>query len=250
MGAKMLIGVVGKKGSGKDTFAEGLMPQFENLKFAAPIKEMLRALYRYAGFSEDEIKRRIEGDLKEKICPLLGTTPRWAMQTLGTEWAQMLEPEQGVWRRIWEKNYMTRETPAVVTDVRFEAEAALIKQWGGTLVRIERPLQTHTDTHPSEVEMDNIQTDYTLQNDGGIKELREKAKEIQLQKFNQELSDLCSVYHHQLGEVFEEFKEEMRSLVYSALSMGVSKEDVDAVAEQEVQQWVSKIEKWTENDLS
>ena len=79
----MIIGLTGYAGCGKSTVADYLVKKhgFTLIKFAGPLKAMMRAL----GLGE----REIEGDLKEKPCGLLaGRTPREAMQTLGTEWGR------------------------------------------------------------------------------------------------------------------------------------------------------------------
>jgi hypothetical protein len=59
------------------------------VKFAAPFKAMVAALLREAGESADVIERAIEGDLKSQpMEALAGRTPRYTMQTLGTEWGR------------------------------------------------------------------------------------------------------------------------------------------------------------------
>ena len=77
-----LLGIHGKAGSGKSTAAQVLIDGgFKRVKFADPLKNMLRAI----GLTD----QHIEGDLKEVPCDmLLGQTPRHAMQTLGTEWGR------------------------------------------------------------------------------------------------------------------------------------------------------------------
>jgi len=62
----------------------------------------------------------------------------------------------------------------VVTDVRFLNEAETItREMGGRLVRIIRPdLEDDGDTHPSEVELEQIETDFQIINDDTIAELQ------------------------------------------------------------------------------
>ena len=72
-----LIGIAGRLGSGKTLAADTLCVNhnFVKVKFAKPIKDMMRTL----GLDD----RHIEGHLKEEPCDLLdGETPRWAMQSL------------------------------------------------------------------------------------------------------------------------------------------------------------------------
>ena len=79
----MVIALTGLMNSGKSTVADYLVTHrdFVRLKFAQGLKEMMRAL----GLTDDEI----EGVRKEMPCERLnGRTPRYAMQTLGTEWGR------------------------------------------------------------------------------------------------------------------------------------------------------------------
>lgn len=176
----MLIGITGQKGSGKDTFA-GNIPA-KHLKMADTLKNMLRTLYREAALDEATIERKIEGDLKEEPCGILGgATPRRAMQTLGTEWAKMVDPSHELWSRIWfgkANQFLEEGCPVVCTDVRFAHEAAAIEGLGGYLVRVERPGQEGGDPHISETEMANLPVDFTVLNNGSIEELEAKAAEL------------------------------------------------------------------------
>lgn len=177
----MLVGLTGLKRSGKDTFAQALIDQgFELVRFADPLKEMLRTLYRCAGLDEETIERKIEGDLKEKSCPILcGKTPRHAMQTLGTEWRDMIGRD--LWTLIWagKVDQLEAEGRDVVTpDVRFHHETAPLKRREGLVVRIERPGQKNKDLHVSETEMMAIEPNEVVLNDGTIEDLHQKAKDL------------------------------------------------------------------------
>lgn len=132
---RTLIAFTGLAGSGKSTAAMHLVERhgFARIRFAGPLKDMMRAL----GLNE----REIEGDLKEKPCELLGgKTPRYAMQTIGTEWGRDLIASD-LWIRAF--NAALAKVPAgtnvVVDDCRFPNEADAITAAGGVLVRIERP---------------------------------------------------------------------------------------------------------------
>lgn len=161
-----VIGLIGKSGAGKDTAASALVTdlRFENLKFAGPLKEMLRALLRYQRVPPAEIERMLEGDLKETPSPHLGgKTPRVAMATLGTEWGRnQISPS------LWIEAVRARVTMGarvVFTDCRFENEARVIRSMGGVLIRIVRPSLAKTSAHRSETEQDKIRADVTMIND-------------------------------------------------------------------------------------
>ncbi|WP_298357495.1 deoxynucleotide monophosphate kinase [Rhodoblastus sp.] len=133
--APRLIGLCGAAGSGKSFAAAHLEDahDFNRLRFAAPLKKMLRAL----GLTEAEI----EGERKEQPCGLLcGKTPRQAMQWLGTEWGRKLIGAE-FWVNAWGEladDLLANQCAIAVEDVRFANEAAAIWKRGGLLVRIDR----------------------------------------------------------------------------------------------------------------
>lgn len=144
-----IIGIAGYAGSGKSTVAEMLIKnhQFERIKFADGLKDMLRAL----GLSEGWI----EGDLKEQPCPmLLGRTPRHAMQTLGTEWGRQCIGE-AFWVNYWTMRVKGRLAGRrcagiVVDDVRYPNELAAVLGLGGRLWWVSRPGVRPSSMHSSE----------------------------------------------------------------------------------------------------
>lgn len=173
----MLIAMTGAKGSGKDTFAQVLVGEFGfvHTRFADPLKNMLRTLFRDAGIDPEEY---IEGPFKEVPCDLLcGKTPRHAMQTLGTEWRDMIDRK--LWTRLWRArvdHLLQAGTDVVVTDCRFIHEAAAVRELGGLMVRVERPTRRNDDQHVSETEMMLIDPDEVVLNIGSIQQLHQKAR--------------------------------------------------------------------------
>jgi hypothetical protein len=164
-----LIGLIGKKGSGKDTAAEGLEAfGFQNVKFAGALKAMLRTLLVYQGVDEITIGRMIDGDLKEVPTEYLaGKTPRFAMQTLGTEWGRNhIGPD--FWLDTAMKKAATGDT--VITDCRFPNEVEAVKANGGTVIRIVAEGRTVFDEtavgvdHASETLMDELPEDVVIAN--------------------------------------------------------------------------------------
>lgn len=143
---RTIIAFTGLAGSGKSTAAAHLVVahRFTRLRFAGPIKDMMAAL----GLS----KREIDGDLKEQPCDLLGgRTPRYAMQTIGTEWGRdLIAPD--LWIRAFHAavNKLPHGKPVVVDDCRFPNEADAIRSLGGALVRLMRAGAGTTSQHQSE----------------------------------------------------------------------------------------------------
>lgn len=166
LASRTLIAFTGLAGSGKSTAAKHLVDHhgFTRIRFAGPLKDMMRAL----GLNEREIER----DLKEKPCELLGgKTPRYAMQTVGTEWGRdLIAPD--LWIRAFNAALakVPAGTPVVVDDCRFPNEADAIRVAGGALVRVERPgAGAGAIGHSSEAHQ--LPTIGTILNDDGMSEL-------------------------------------------------------------------------------
>lgn len=152
-----LIGLIGRKGAGKDTAAETLTARgYGNVKFAGALKDMLRTLLEYQGLDAEMIERMVEGDLKEVPTDYLaGRTPRHAMQTLGTEWGREL-----IDSNFWVETAIRRAEGngfAVVTDVRFPNEMAAIHEAGGVCIGISADWIKPTEgEHESEALIDDL----------------------------------------------------------------------------------------------
>jgi len=122
-----IILLTGPADAGKSTLATYLTQthSFGRFKFADSIKSIMTVL----GLST----REIEGDLKEVPCAKLGgKTPRYAQQTLGTEWGRELM-YKNIWadkavrdvQRLWEW-YV--EYPVVFDDCRFQNEIDCMRE--------------------------------------------------------------------------------------------------------------------------
>jgi len=171
-----VVGLCGRKGSGKGVASSYLVEGagFTLVKFAQPLKTMLRSL----GLGE----AHIEGSLKEKPSPLLdGNTPRWAMQSLGTEWGRDCMGED-FWVLQWERvarDVLDHDGVLVADDVRFENEAAAVRSMGGILIEIMRPGIKHDDSHASET-LYGFEPDAVLYNEGTIQDLTHKIDAVVL----------------------------------------------------------------------
>lgn len=146
--SRVIIGFAGRMHSGKTTAAKELVYiGFTRVRFAGPLKAMMLAL----GLTEEEIDTN--PILKEHPCELLcGKSPRYAMQTIGTEWGRNIIG-QDLWINAWKRavSKLPAHIPVTVDDVRFENEAEAIRYLGGKVVRIIRPeTDTISLTHDSE----------------------------------------------------------------------------------------------------
>ncbi len=125
-----VVAFTGAAGAGKSTATHHLVDHlgYKLVKFAGPLKDMMRAI----GLTEEEI----EGSLKELPSgTLLGKTPRHAMQTLGTEWGRNSIGED-LWISLWRRRVeatLAEGCRVVVDDCRFPNEAAAIRKFGGNI---------------------------------------------------------------------------------------------------------------------
>lgn len=98
MSGGRIIAIHGLLRAGKGTIAGVLEREygFENTKFAAPFKDMLRAYLLFAGLEPLTVERCIEGDLKNYRLVALGNrSARYVMQVLGSGWRARFAP--GIW---------------------------------------------------------------------------------------------------------------------------------------------------------
>lgn len=182
----LIIGLNGYMGAGKSQVAKALVEQhdFRLMKFAHPLKEMLRAMYRAAGMNVDLIERKIEGDLKRLPCPYLGgKTPTYAMQTLGSEWGRNLI-DADHWIRIADRTVINSNADKIVfDDCRFPNEADIIRSYGGVVWRISRA-GVQTSAHTSESEQVNVTPDFTLWNNGTLADLTDSTTALLTDTFH------------------------------------------------------------------
>lgn len=127
-----VVAFTGLAGSGKSTAADYLVSLgYQRVKFAGPLKAMMRAM----GLSEDHI----EGPLKELPTPLLaGKTPRYAMQTIGTDWGRdMIGPT--LWTGLWHatvSDVLDYGGRVVCDDCRFPNEVEVVRGVGGRVLKL------------------------------------------------------------------------------------------------------------------
>jgi phosphomevalonate kinase len=191
----VIIGFSGKKQAGKDTAADLLARryQMEKISFALPIKEAAREIFQFT----DE---QLYGDKKAGVDSFWDVTPRWALQTIGTDLFR-----KQVDRNIWIKSILRRisvsePTRWVISDVRFPNEVRAIQEAGGFVVRIKRQGVTPRlswwkkraaqffpslsrlfgpEYHPSETLLDDFEGfDFVIENDGTLGDFRKKVDSV------------------------------------------------------------------------
>lgn len=158
--SRVIIGLCGLAGSGKSTVAKCLEQiGYQRVAFADPLKDMLAAV----GFTREQLY----GSEKEVVVPDLGVTPRYAMQTLGTEWGRDLISER-FWIDLWGRKVATIAGPVVADDIRFQDEADAVRAAGGIVWEVIRP-GVGRQAHASEQQ--DIQADWVIRNDTTLDEL-------------------------------------------------------------------------------
>ncbi len=155
----IIIGVTGKAQHGKDTFANHLLNEygFESRRFAWKLKQIVQEVF---DLSTPQIEN---GAMKEFVDQRWGKSPRQIMQWIGTEGFRAIHPD--VWVRDFAvrlKATTGRNSLVVIPDVRFPNEAAWIKAVGGMLVRVVKTGVHGGSNHASEIEMESIEVDKTV----------------------------------------------------------------------------------------
>lgn len=138
----ILIGLCGKANSGKNTVA-ALLPATGVIAFADPL---YAGLANILGVTVETLQDR---DFKEAVVPWIGKSPRQMLQTLGTEWGRGMVCDD-LWVRIARRRIESAGDFVVVTDVRFDNEAEMLREMGGEVWLVERPGADTCVPHESE----------------------------------------------------------------------------------------------------
>jgi hypothetical protein len=198
----MIIGIAGKKKSGKDTTADVLCEKqdFKKTSFAKPIKEKIAEItnytieqlndqnikdlkfkewadYQYYQFSEQQAKELIKFfiqinpdinqdllflQLKEKRCKSLRELMQWFGTDIGREQVDF---------NIWVNELLNQDLSfVVIPDIRFDNEAIAIKEHNGYILEVIRP-NTTEDNHISEQGISKELVDAIVYNDGSKMQL-------------------------------------------------------------------------------
>jgi hypothetical protein len=185
-----LVGLIGKKRVGKDTFAAVLVEEFgfARVAFADPLKEMALTIdpwiHGFSGTHRLATAVRVHGweSAKDRHPDV-----RYFLQRLG-DGVRQFDPEFWVRVGMAQADLLRHDRPmgsmgipakpVVITDVRYPNEADAVREAGGILVRIMRPGVDDGDTHASETALDDYEVDAIVENDGDLADLRELAHDV------------------------------------------------------------------------
>ncbi len=171
-----LIGITGLAGSGKDTAAAHLnnIHGFTRMAFADPVKAAACAAF---GLSYDQAWNP---EFKNITIPYWDLTPRQIFQRMGTD-AMQTTFGKSIWvKRLWQGYDLIRDTDnVVISDVRFELEAQMVKNEGGIIIEVRRGNGLNGDEglHVSEAGI-GMEPDFIIDNNGTLDGLHAKLDEI------------------------------------------------------------------------
>ncbi|WIC90176.1 deoxynucleoside monophosphate kinase [Arthrobacter phage VroomVroom] len=181
-----VVGMIGRKRVGKDTFADTLVAEygFTRVSLAGPLKDAALRLNPIVGPSPipgglgsdyrrlADVVEAIGWEKAKDFVPGVRET----LQRLGTDAIRAIDDT--FWIRAAVKAIDAIDGPVVITDVRFPNEADMIQALAGYTVRIERSLPDDGDVHPSETALDNFVADFHVHNDGPLEDLQDHARYI------------------------------------------------------------------------
>ena len=204
----MLIVVIGKKGSGKDTFSDYIIEKhgFIKYSFADPLK---KGLQHFFNLTDEQL---YDPKIKEMVDPRWGVSPRQLFQVIGTDVFQYSlkkflpninstdnNDTRTHWVTHWvilfkqwyekllneneNKNQNENQNPnVIIADGRFIHEINEIRKMGGKIIKVIRPIfDNNKDMHKSEMEMDEIPTEYIDQiiyNQGSLEDFYHQIDKI------------------------------------------------------------------------
>lgn len=155
MGENMIIGLVGRMGSGKTWIADEICRQqsnFVKLSFATALKKMV-----------------VECGLctPEEVYGEKNLYSRKVLQAIGTDIVRKIYPDYWVEQMICKiHEYVNNYADIVIDDVRFLNEAKMIQGWRNSfLVQIIPTKKGIISSHRSETELEQIVCNHQIKND-------------------------------------------------------------------------------------
>lgn len=195
-----LVAFAGFKSAGKTSAAEALCRHgWQAWSFAGALKDAVAALFGWP-------RHLLEGDsvdsraFRETVDPwwaarlgIVELTPRLALQRIGTDvFRQHFHPDiwlAGIERRLHEHADQAGAPDVVLADARFRNELALVRRYGGQVIRIRRGPdpdwmatlgddRTRPGVHVSETDWIGTPLDGIVENDGTLAELQAKVVDL------------------------------------------------------------------------
>ena len=135
--------------------------KFIELSFADKVKDIASVIT-----NEPKYKYNTES-FKQTTFNLLNITHRELLQKIGEGLRKSIDPD--IWVKLLLSNY-NPDNNIIITDVRYKNEADMIKNLNGILIRINRDTG-YIDNHKSEIDLNDYNFDYEINNDSDLNEL-------------------------------------------------------------------------------
>lgn len=179
-----VIGISGKAGSGKTTFANMLVDALDSLgisKDLVRISPMADSVYRIASKSLGLTKAYLKEN-KQKELPDLSMTVREYLQRIGESMRKGVDPYFWVLikRRDVLRLYDDGYRVIIIDDIRYPNEVEMVMgiETYVTIRMMGRAINIK-DNHPSEISLDQYSSwDYMIDNSHSLAELKEKAQRV------------------------------------------------------------------------
>lgn len=148
-----IVGIAGKAHHGKDTLGRTFVRNgYTRLAFADALKDACKIIFGFTAAELDDAK-------KEEVDPFWGMTRRSILQRVGTDCFRDHFSED-IWVKVVERkirDMLSKDPNAriVITDVRFQNEADMIRRLGGVVLKVVRYTNAHKKTasqHASETQ--------------------------------------------------------------------------------------------------
>jgi hypothetical protein len=206
---RIIVGLVGFIGSGKDTVAKLLQDEhgYERHSFAASVKDSLSVIFGWdrtllEGLTPESRQWRERDDpwWAHKL-GIKNFTPRYAMQHFATNICRN-HFHKDLWVASLERKITKSSSNLVISDCRFANEIAMLKQHGARIIWVNRdPLPTwyaelcaalfyppdsaqrnneihRLGIHHSEVEWVDMEHDHVIYNSGSLSDLNVKVRNL------------------------------------------------------------------------
>lgn len=162
--ASHIVGIMGMKRSGKDTFASRLVSDwgFTRLAFADALKDValeVDPIVEATSYSAMRLSELVDVIGWERAKDEYREVRR-ILQHLGVAFRNRVNSRSWVDVVMREADWIPG--PVCVTDVRFHNEVAVIQRHRGTIVRVIREGQVNTDAHVSETALNDVPAQLTV----------------------------------------------------------------------------------------
>lgn len=148
----MIIGIIGQKGTGKDTVADFICKNndFKKISYAEPLKKICKELF---DLTDEQLNDQHE---KEKIDPRWKMSPRVILQKIGTDLFRK-HYDENFWVNILIEKIKNKEENFIITDIRHQNELDILSSNFDKMIVLRLFRQNENiDNHSTEKNVYNI----------------------------------------------------------------------------------------------